>query len=230
MLSFEEIEDCFPNGAVSLPDGWIGVTAQWMHDLAHAIEAAVLPEGYVAVPKMPSQEDIIRITEAAYGPKLTGPSMQQQALREYISMINCFAAAPKPAQAEKQEPNCGHESCDCRGYCEKQEPVKDEPVFEVGFGWLQDADKFGRGTNLYPRPQDLTAEVERLKAERDSFYMDYRMKCDLETKQQAERIAELEAQDTEMCDVHAQLLVEHGKAKLHIAALEEAAREAREKQ
>lgn len=44
MLSFEEIEDCFPNGAVSLPDGWIGVTAQWMHDLARAIEAAVLDE------------------------------------------------------------------------------------------------------------------------------------------------------------------------------------------
>lgn len=49
MLSFEEIEDCFPNGAVSLPDGWIGVTAQWMHDLARAIEAAVLPEGYALI-------------------------------------------------------------------------------------------------------------------------------------------------------------------------------------
>lgn len=39
MLSFEEIEDCFPDGAVSLPDGWTGVTAQWLHDFAHAVAA-----------------------------------------------------------------------------------------------------------------------------------------------------------------------------------------------
>ena len=39
MLSFEEIEDCMPDGAASLPDGWTGVTAQWLHDFAHAIAA-----------------------------------------------------------------------------------------------------------------------------------------------------------------------------------------------
>lgn len=41
-------------------------------------------------------------------------------------------------------------------------------------------------------------------------------------------IAELEAQDTEMCEVHAQLLVEHGKAKLHIATLTSALKNVRE--
>ena len=30
--------------------------------------------------------------------------------------------------------------------------------------------------------KDLRAEIERLRAERDTFYMDYRMKCDAETK------------------------------------------------
>ena len=39
MLSFEEIEDCMPDCAVSLPDGWTGVTAQWLHDFAHAVAA-----------------------------------------------------------------------------------------------------------------------------------------------------------------------------------------------
>lgn len=40
MLSFEEIEGCFPDGAVSLPDAWTGVTAQWLHDFAHAVAVA----------------------------------------------------------------------------------------------------------------------------------------------------------------------------------------------
>lgn len=40
MLSFEEIEDCFPDGACS--DDATGntlVSAQWLHDFAHAVAA-----------------------------------------------------------------------------------------------------------------------------------------------------------------------------------------------
>lgn len=39
MLTFEQIEDCFPLGSISMEDGWTGVTAQWLHDFAHAIAA-----------------------------------------------------------------------------------------------------------------------------------------------------------------------------------------------
>ena len=39
MLSFEEIEDCFPEGAESdMPrSGKTLVSAQWLHDFAHAV-------------------------------------------------------------------------------------------------------------------------------------------------------------------------------------------------
>jgi hypothetical protein len=40
----------------------------------------------------------------------------------------------------------------------------------------------------------LRAEVERLRAERDDFYMDYRMKCDRETKALEVVIAGLKAE------------------------------------
>lgn len=39
MLTFEEIEDCFPYGAKSMEDGLTGVNAQWLHDFAHAVAA-----------------------------------------------------------------------------------------------------------------------------------------------------------------------------------------------
>lgn len=226
MLSFEEIEDCFPNGAVSLPDGWIGVTAQWMHDFARAIEAAVLPEGYA----------LVSIAQL----KTWGCYEALDAMCQYP-----LAAAPKPAQAKKQyetwtDARCAIGTCEdgmdhdpkCEK-AEKQEPVNDEPVAWIDGGDLREVcngnsryvhcDNQGRMVPLYTHPQtDLTAEVERLKSKEFDW-------AKLNAKL-TDRIAELEAQDTEMCDVHAQLLVEHGKAKLHIAALEEAAREAREKQ
>ncbi len=96
-------------------------------------------------------------------------------------------------------------------------------------GYWHKCHEIAESTNVALRKQiqDLTAEVERLKeinrdlCSKSNSYI-------VANAQQKERIAELEAQDTEMCDVHAQLLVEHGKAKLHIAALEEAAREARD--
>lgn len=110
---------------------------------------------------------------------------------------------------------------------EKQEPVKDEPFAWVGHsGNLAYSKKAfmpsvrDKARPLYTRPQDLTAEVEFMQGKYEEMLEEW--------LPQKQRIAELEAQDTEMCDVHAQLLVEHGKAKLHIAALEEAAREARE--
>jgi len=40
MLSFEEIEDCFPDGACCDDNtGKTMVSAQWLHDFAHAIAA-----------------------------------------------------------------------------------------------------------------------------------------------------------------------------------------------
>lgn len=39
-LSFQQIEDCFPEGAAGTQDGSINVSAQWLHDFARAIEAA----------------------------------------------------------------------------------------------------------------------------------------------------------------------------------------------
>lgn len=229
MLSFEEIEDCFPNGAVSLPDGWIGVTAQWMLDLARAIEAAVLPEGWVAVPRI-----VTPAIEAVYGND-SGAYGTAQELHDAM-----LAAAPKPAQAspldlmECLQDRPVEPSKAVQGKCvvqaEKQEPVMRLHITQTGsYPDVQVEVLNGEGFSengsilLYTRPQpDLTAEVERLKSKEFDW-------AKLNAKL-TDRIAELEAQDTEMCDVHAQLLVEHGKAKLHIAALEEAAREAREKQ
>lgn len=40
MLSFEEIEDCFPDGMLCHePTGKTLVSAQWLHDFAHAVAA-----------------------------------------------------------------------------------------------------------------------------------------------------------------------------------------------
>jgi len=39
-LSFEQVEDCFPEGIAVTKDGWLRVSAQWMHDFAHEVEAA----------------------------------------------------------------------------------------------------------------------------------------------------------------------------------------------
>ena len=105
-----------------------------------------------------------------------------------------FAKPSEVADAYTQGRNDGWEAA----MLHKQEPVNYEPVArKIKYGslvFLEGYHELPDGTLLYTRPQpDLTVEVERLKAERDSFYMDYRMKCDLETKQQAERIAALEA-------------------------------------
>lgn len=45
MLSFDQIKSCFPEGAedYDVPGGLV-VSAQWLHDFARAIEAAVLTE------------------------------------------------------------------------------------------------------------------------------------------------------------------------------------------
>ena len=40
-LTFEQVEDCFPEGAIfAEDDGWLRVSAQTLHDIARAIEAA----------------------------------------------------------------------------------------------------------------------------------------------------------------------------------------------
>lgn len=46
---------------------------------------------------------------------------------------------------------------------------------------------------LYTAPPDTAARIAELERERDDFHMQYRVKCDEETKAQAVRIAELDA-------------------------------------
>lgn len=40
MLSFDEIEDCCPDGEpLCGPDGRVTISGQWLHDFAHAVAA-----------------------------------------------------------------------------------------------------------------------------------------------------------------------------------------------
>lgn len=39
MLSFDEIEDCFPDNTGTDNDGRMHCTAQWLHDFAHSVAA-----------------------------------------------------------------------------------------------------------------------------------------------------------------------------------------------
>lgn len=58
MLSFEEIEDCFPDG--SYGDDAICVSAQWLHDFAHAIagkERERLLDGIDECPGLTMEQD-----------------------------------------------------------------------------------------------------------------------------------------------------------------------------
>jgi len=63
MLTFEQIEACFPPGAVSTEacDGII-ITAQWVHDFAHAIESAAI----AAVDAERSKEAIATLHDDGY--------------------------------------------------------------------------------------------------------------------------------------------------------------------
>lgn len=185
MLSFKDIEDCFPDGAVSLPDGWTGVTTQWLHDFAKVIEAAVLPEGLVAVPKEPTlamldclRSDITSNLEKRYQAMLAAAPKAQASP---LDLMECLQDRPvEPSKAVQGK---------CVVQSEKQEPVKDKPDFfvvveETGAPefialWpefchehinraisefdIEGAAKW-KVVPLYTRPQpDLTAEVERLR-------------------------------------------------------------------
>jgi hypothetical protein len=159
-------------------------------DFARAIEAAVLPEGWVLVPRIvtPAIEAVYSNDSGAYG---TAQELHNAML----------AAAPKPAQAEPRNhyldilsshpsrkvttgecescKNFNYIKCQCENascvfepvtQAEKQEPVNDEPVARVDAnddGYWADIlpDRSVKvGQLLYTRPQpDLTAEVERLR-------------------------------------------------------------------
>ena len=184
-------------------------------ELARAIEAECekVPEGWVAVPKMPTLAmlDCLRSD--------TTSNLEKR----YQAMI---AAAPKPTQASPQEPVKDEpvawmvvtpydklifqNASQAEHYAEKwelvsaplytrpqQEPVKDEPVALVDFNlpsniaWMRDKGMLPHGTKLYTRPQDLTAEVERLKKELMLSHMAARAEAH-ELDHANERIAELE--------------------------------------
>lgn len=72
-----------------------------------------------------------------------------------------------------------------------------EPVAEVEADGVLRFKKTGRkwqvGDKLYTAPPDSAARIAELEKERDDFHMQYRVKCDEETKAQAVRIAKLEA-------------------------------------
>ena len=175
-------------------------------DFARAIEAAVLPESWVLVPRIvtPAIEAVYSNDSGAYG---TAQELHNAML----------AAAPKPAQdCDMGELciGCSPRNLDgtcpdaaqaspldlmeclqdrpvepskavqgkCVGQAEKQEPVKDAPVaWRFSKGTITKLDSCPHGGNwqpLYTRPQsDLTAEVERLKLSAEHWNRLYRERC-----------------------------------------------------
>lgn len=203
MLSEERINELA--NTLRVKDGDIhGVTA-----FTRAIEAAVLPEGWVAVPKSPDWFFMFLKEWDHF------KGMGNHWTAKFYEQL--IATAPKPAQCNCQQgqvcPVCDPDLVPAQASpldlmeCLQDRPVepskvvqgkcvtqakKQEPVFEVGFGWLQDADKFGRGTKLYTHPQpDLTVEVERLREEL-KIYHDADAKAAAQIHQQTQRIAALE--------------------------------------
>ena len=194
-------------------------------DFARAIEAAVLPEGWVAVPKEPSQASPLDLMEclqdrpvepskAVQGKCVTKAVKQEPVKDEPVAWM---VVTPYDKLIFQNASQAEH-------YAEKwelvsaplytrpqQEPVKDEPVAE----FVEDESAVGRakfkllkplkvGTKLYTRPQpDLTAEVERLKGmvseiQAARFVMN-------QHDQHVKRIAELEeaareARDSAICE------------------------------
>lgn len=88
----------------------------------------------------------------------------------------CGAQNTSPAGAQGETPR----------RCEGDQHIAD------GIGGCQCGNLYSR--NLAPEGSAQQAEeIATLKAEREAFYMDYRIKCDRETKAQAEEIARLRA-------------------------------------
>lgn len=166
---------------------------------ARAIEAAVLPEGWVAVPTHPDQNMIAAFIIEYHK---SGSS-------EHNAYSAMLSAAPKPAQCTcRQGQVCG--VCDPdlavpKAQAEKQEPVKDEPVawaLQMPDGlrqiWLSKDSPFNaavarwpeayagaKQVALYTRPQpDLTAEVEFMQGKYEEMLEEW--------LPQKQRIAELE--------------------------------------
>ena len=174
-------------------------------ELARAIEAAVLPEGWVAVPKEPTlamlgclRSDITSNLEKRYQAMLAAAPKPAQA--SPLDLMECLQDRPvEPSKAVQGK---------CVVQAEKQEPVKDEPVaFFIVEQWMhyEQASKDTPGAfPVFTRPQpDLTAEVERLKGmvseiQAARFVMN-------QHDQHVKRIAELEeaareARDSAICE------------------------------
>lgn len=129
-------------------------------DFARAIEAAVLPKGYVLVPKeLPIEFAAWVCREVPSGTFINDPHWW--APRLYKAML---AAAPKSARYETwTDARCAIGTCEdgmdhdpkCEK-AEKQEPAKDEP-------YTVDVVKNGAWKKPERVKADLTAEVERLR-------------------------------------------------------------------
>jgi hypothetical protein len=194
MLSDEQIEELW----VSINKGKFMYAG--FNTFARAIEAAVLPEGWVAVPTHPDQNMI-----AAFIIEYNKPGSSEH--NAYRAML---AAAPKAQSCDMGElcigcsPRNADGSCPDAAQAEKQEPVKDEPVafvhrneagqisMKASDGGSFDMSKF-IGSSLYTHPQpDLTAEVERLRKTIMFLRSERPMARRLTTQEQ--RIAELESE------------------------------------
>jgi chromosome segregation ATPase len=67
---------------------------------------------------------------------------------------------------------------------------------------------------------DRDAEIDRLRAEAESFHMDYRMKCDEETRAQAVEIEKLEHAADIQASIIARLRAENASLRLEVSGLE----------
>jgi hypothetical protein len=86
LLTFEEVEDCFPLGAKTMEDGVTGVSAQWLHDFARAIEQAVLA-------KLGAQEPVAMIGSHGH-PKHLSHIPSATEMRLYGPFKPLYAAPP----------------------------------------------------------------------------------------------------------------------------------------
>lgn len=233
-LQVKSVGDCLTRAVGPYEVTELTYAAEQLFD---AIEAAVLPEGWVAVPKEPTltmldclRSDITSNLEKRYQAMIAAAPQSAQAecakVPEEMRMIpfdtesgesyrcgwnDCrkemLEAAPQPSKAQASpldlmeclqdrpvEPSKVVQG-KCVTQAKKQEPVA---VVDRYTGSLLDRAMIiwtnkqpPAGTKLYARPQDLTAEVERLKKELMLSHMAARAEAH-ELDHANERIAALE--------------------------------------
>lgn len=100
-LSFEEIEDCFPEGATTDEVGNVVVTAQWLHDFARAVEQAALQSAPAPVEAEPVayvyQSDLSRLHEYNHMRiGLDSPRCWPKGQTPYTGLVPLYLHPPVP--------------------------------------------------------------------------------------------------------------------------------------